>query len=135
VLAALALAPAAWAQSQPPGGSPFGPLPPAQPEPPPEPEQPAVPQPDSATDDEPSNLGVFALFGAGMLVIVLIGWFIMRDARRSLPERARRRGRKRKPAAPPAAAKGDRRPPPRPPKKQHAGRARRNQRRSKRRAR
>jgi hypothetical protein len=141
-LVALLVAPSAvlaqtGTPTPPSGGSPFGPLPPAQQTPPPTQTAP-TPTPrtpaSSSSESGPSTLGIFGLFAAGVLVIVLIGWLILRDARRSLPERARRRGRKRKAkaASPPASGK---RPPPRPPKKQHASRARGNQRRSKRRAR
>lgn len=133
-LGALGLAPTlAWAQEGPPGGSPFQPLPPAQPEPAPAPETPEQP---TSLDEErdPSTLGVFGLFGVGVLVIVLIAFFIMRDARKSLPQRKRPRKRKIEPGGP-AATTGSRRPPPPRSRKGSSSRARRKQRRSKRRAR
>jgi hypothetical protein len=139
LVVALLVPTAALAQTAPPsGGSPFGPLPPAQQAPPTtQPTPTPTPTQTSTTSteaDDPSNLGVLGLFAAGVLVIVAIGWFILRDARRSLPKRKRRRHSKQASATPPVSASG-RRPPPRPPKKQHASRARANQRRSKRRAR
>ena len=78
---ALALAAPAGAQS-----GPFGPLPPADPTPTPTPEQ--------STLDE-GETGVSTLFligGALILGFGAMGWFIMRDARRSLPEDERDSG-------------------------------------------
>jgi hypothetical protein len=137
-LGALGAAPTlAAAQTPPPGGGPFQPLPPAQPAPAPEP-APEAPQPEQprTLDEEgdPSTLGVFGLFGVGVLVIVLIAFFIMRDARKSLPQRKRPRKRKVEPAGP-AATTGSRRPPPPRSRKGSSSRARRKQRRAKRRAR
>ena len=128
-LTALALtAPAALAQT--PGGSPFAPLPPAQqaPQPAPQPQTPTT-QKGNPNDEQVSTLGVFGLFVGGILVILAIGWFIMRDARRSLP----RSKRKRKAAtAPPAPKPGSaKRPPPRRP----SANARKRRKRQKRRAR
>jgi hypothetical protein len=123
--------------AQPPGGgaSPFQPLPPPQPEAPPETEQPAPAQPTALEEDDPSTLGVFGLFAVGVLVIVLIAFFIMRDARKSLPQR-KRPGKKRKPEPGGAAATtGSRRPPPPRSRKGSTSRTRRKQRRAKRRAR
>src|SRR3954451_11167840 len=115
-ITALALAaPAAWAQGgavppggaapprgqpAPSGGSPSSPLPPAAPPQQTAPQTPTTPStPTSSDDSGPSKLGALGLFGAGVVVILVIGWVIMRDARRSLPERARRRRRgKAKPA-------------------------------------
>jgi hypothetical protein len=139
VLSALAAAaPTAFAQS--PGASPFSPLPPAQT--PTQTQTQTTPAPvtqTSSDDSGPSVLGIAGLFGLGVLVICVIGWFILRDARRSLPKHARRqprRARKKAKAQPvAAAAAGGRRPPPRPPRKAKSAQARRSKRRSRRRSR
>jgi hypothetical protein len=137
-LGALAAFPAfAAAQTSPaPGGSPFQPIPPAQPAPAPapEPETPQPQQPTSLEEEDPSTLGVFGLFAVGVLVIVLIAFFIMRDARKSLPKRKRPNKRKVEPGGP-AAATGSRRPPPPRSRKGSSSRTRRKQRRARRRAR
>jgi hypothetical protein len=78
VLALLILAlaaPAAQAQ-----GSPFQPLPPAAPTPTPPPE------PVDGADDGDISRGTLFLIGGGVVAaFVGIGWWITRDARRSLP--------------------------------------------------
>ena len=71
----LALAAPAGAQS-----GPFGPLPPAEP-------APTATVETSSSDNGETGRNV--LFGIGAALIAgfaLMGWFIMRDARRSLPE-------------------------------------------------
>jgi hypothetical protein len=110
-------------------GGAFGPLPPAQTTPAPTPTIPSRSTPNSHPNDQQvSTLGVFGLFIAGVLVIVAIGYFIARDARRST------RKQKRKPkgtaTARPATAGGGRPPPRRP-----SAAARKRRRRQKRRAR
>ena len=74
-LFAFALAAPAAAQS-----GPFGPLPPAAPEPTPTPEPPKI------DDGETSVTTLFAIGGGLVVAFGVMGWFIMRDARRSLPE-------------------------------------------------
>lgn len=111
-------------------GGAFGPLPPAQTTPAPTPTIPSRSTPNSHPNDQQvSTLGVFGLFVAGVLVILAIGYFIARDARRST------RKAKRKPKgatkARPATAGGGGRPPPRRP----SAAARKRRRRQKRRAR
>jgi hypothetical protein len=73
----LAPAPAALAQT-----SPFGPLP----------EAPAAPTPTPTPDNSTNVLGqdvgratLFAIAGGFLIAFVAIGWFISRDARRTLP--------------------------------------------------
>jgi hypothetical protein len=140
-LAALALAaPAAFGQAgqQAPGGGPFSPLPPAQQQT----QTQTTPTPQTQTtgaednSNDPSTIGVFGLFAAGVLVIVVIGWVIMRDARKSLPERHRRRKRKKTAVVADPPAGGAKRPPPPPRHRKGASaRSRRSKGRSKRRAR
>src|SRR4051812_13707766 len=91
----MAAAPSAFAQSAPPGGSPFSPLPPAQ-QPTPTQTQPTPAPTEQAPDQssDPSFAGILGLFALGVVVIFVIGWFIMRDARRSLPKHARRQPRR-----------------------------------------
>ena len=70
-------APAALAQT-----SPFGPLPPAGPAPTP------TPTPNTGTNvlgQDVSRATLFAIAGGFVIVFVAIGWFISRDARRTLP--------------------------------------------------
>jgi hypothetical protein len=116
-----------------PGGGPFSPLPPPQPAPEPEPEPTAPTNPaTNPNDDELSTLAVFGLFAAGILVIVLIGFLIMRDARRSLPRKKRKKRDKRGAPPQPVSKSGSgKRPPPRAPR----AAARKRRRRQKRRAR
>ena len=85
VLALLAPA-AAFAQ----GGA-FGPLPPAQPAetPTPEPES-----NDSLTSDLGGRQTMFIIGGALVVLFIVIGVYISRDARRALPERHRPDGRR-----------------------------------------
>jgi hypothetical protein len=80
-------------------------------------------------DQQVSTLGVFGLFIAGVLVIVGIGYFIMRDARRSTRKHRRKARATATPS--PAPAGSGRRPPPRRP----SAAARKRRRRQKRRAR
>jgi hypothetical protein len=77
-LLVLALAAPAGAQS-----GPFGPLPPADP-------VPTATVESTAADDGETSISTLALI-AGALVVGFgaMGWFIMRDARRSLPEAER----------------------------------------------
>ena len=83
LLACLALlAPAAPAAAQ---DTPFGPLPPAAPTPAPTPEE----------DDGANVLGedvgrstLYVIGGGLILVFIVIGWVITRDARRTLPRHA-----------------------------------------------
>src|SRR3954451_16224082 len=64
--------------------SPFAPLPPARTAPAPPPTIPSrTPTHSHPNDQQPSTAGVFGLFVPGVIVIVLIGYLIMRDARRS----------------------------------------------------
>jgi hypothetical protein len=74
-LLVLALTAPAAAQS-----GPFGPLPPADPTPT------ATPEQSSADDGETSIATLFAIGGGLVVAFGAMGWFIMRDARRSLPE-------------------------------------------------
>jgi hypothetical protein len=123
-LLALALsAPPALAQA----GSPFGPLPPAQtaPAPAPAPSRPSTPL-SNPNDQQVSTLGVLGLFVAGILVILAIAFFIMRDARRSVPRAKRRR----KAAPSPVPAPGSKRPPPRRPSANQRKRRKRQKRRT-----
>jgi hypothetical protein len=130
ILAALLVlalgAPVAAAQS----GSPFDPLPPPQPTPAPAPapSSPSTPS-NSSSSEKVSPLGVLGLFVAGIMVVVAIGFFIMRDARRSLPRSKRRK--KGAPAPPAPRPAGSKRPPPRRP----GASARKRRSRQKRRAR
>jgi hypothetical protein len=81
-------------------------------------------------DQQVSTLAVFGLFVAGVLVILLIGYFIMRDARRST-RKARRRGKAKPTGTPsPATAASGRRPPPRRPSAAARKRRRRQKRRT-----
>jgi hypothetical protein len=81
-------------------------------------------------DQQVSTLGVFGLFVAGVLVVLLIGYLIMRDARQSTRRKGKRKAKAG--AAPsPATAGSGRRPPPRRP----SAAARKRRRRQKRRAR
>jgi hypothetical protein len=80
-------------------------------------------------DQQVSTLGVFGLFVAGVLVILVIGWFIARDARRSTRKPKRKAKATGTPS--PATAGSGRRPPPRRP----SAAARKRRRRQKRRAR
>jgi uncharacterized protein HemX len=74
----LALAAPAGAQS-----GPFGPLPPADPTP-----TPTVQN--TAADDGETSVTMLALIAGALIVgFGAMGWFIMRDARRSLPEAER----------------------------------------------
>ena len=78
-LLALALLSPAGALAQ--GGGAFGPLPPAAPQPTPTPTP--IPKP----DDGDVSRSTLAIIGAGLLVLfVVIGFVITRDARRTLPE-------------------------------------------------
>ena len=84
VLTVLALAVPAGALAQ---ENPFGPLPPPAPEPTPQPVNPAD------TVDDGGDVSREMLFGVGgalLVVFLAIGWFITRDARRTLPEDRRR---------------------------------------------
>jgi len=63
-----------------PAAAQFGPLPPA-PEPVPAPQ----PAPSSTEDDGLSTAQQLLLFGAGIALIGVIAWVIMRDAKRSAP--------------------------------------------------
>jgi len=77
-LLALALATPAAAQQ-----SPFGPLPPAPTE------AAATPTPTSSSSSDDNNTGRMTLFvigGALVIGFALMGWFIMRDARKAIPE-------------------------------------------------
>jgi hypothetical protein len=125
-LVALAFsAPSAFAQA----GSPFTPLPPAQTTPAPAPSP--SPSPSTPTsnpnDQQVSTIGVFGLFVAGILVILAIGFLIMRDARRSLPRSKRRRRAAPSPGPAPA---GSKRPPPRRPSANQRKRRKRQKRRT-----
>jgi hypothetical protein len=71
----LALAAPAGAQS-----GPFGPLPPAEPTPT------ATPELSSIDNGETSISTIFLIGGALLAGFGAMGWFIMRDARQSLPE-------------------------------------------------
>jgi hypothetical protein len=125
-LLALALsAPPALAQA----GSPFAPLPPAQTTPAPAPSPSPTPSTPSSNpnDQQVSTLGVLGLFVAGILVILAIGYFIMRDARRSLPRSKRRRKAAPQPGPAPA---GSKRPPPRRPSANQRKRRKRQKRRT-----
>jgi hypothetical protein len=124
-LLALALsAPPALAQA----GSPFGPLPPAQTTPAPAPAPSPAPRTTSNPNDQQvSTLGVLGLFVAGILVILVIGWLIMRDARRSLPRSKRRRKAAPSPGPGPS---GSKRPPPRRPSAKERKRRKRQKRRT-----
>jgi hypothetical protein len=111
-------------------GGAFGPLPPARTTPAPTPTIPSRSTPNSRPNDQQvSTLGVLGLFVAGVLVILAIGYFIARDARRST--RKAKRKAKGPPKARPATAGGGGRPPPRRP----SAAARKRRRRQKRRAR
>jgi hypothetical protein len=83
VLLLAAPAPAALAQDQP--GGPFGPLPPAAPEPT------ATPTPDPTVEaqEETDRTLLFAIGGILVVLFVVIGRFITRDARRTLHDRGR----------------------------------------------
>src|SRR3954451_14644844 len=110
--------------------SPFAPLPPAQTTPAPPPTIPSrTPTNSHPNDQQVSTVAVFGLFVAGVLVILLIGYFIMRDARRSTRKRKRRAKATGSPS--PATPGSGRRPPPRRP----SAAARKRRRRQKRRAR
>lgn len=77
-------APAALAQEQP-GSGPFGPLPPAAPEPT------ATPTPDPADEaqEETDRTLLFAIGAVLVVLFVVIGRVITRDARKALHERGR----------------------------------------------
>jgi len=72
----LALAPAAPAQE-----SPFGPLPPAAPEPTATPDD----NTSSVLGQDVGRSTLYAIAGGFLIVFIAIGWFISRDARRTLP--------------------------------------------------
>jgi hypothetical protein len=76
----LAPSPAALAQS-----SPFGPLPPAAPEPT------ATPDDNTSTvlGQDVGRSTLYAIGGGFLIFFVAIGWFISRDARRTLPANRR----------------------------------------------
>jgi uncharacterized protein HemX len=77
-LLVLALAAPAGAQS-----GPFGPLPPAEP-------APTATVESAAADDGETSVATLALIAGALIVgFGAMGWFIMRDARRSLPEAER----------------------------------------------
>jgi hypothetical protein len=79
ILAALLAPSAALAQD----GNPFNGLPPAQPTPAPTVEQ------DDSSDDSVTRDTLY-IIGAGLLVVMIgIGWWIARDARRALPPEQR----------------------------------------------
>jgi hypothetical protein len=82
LLAALLAPAAAFAQG---GGGAFGPLPPSAPA--------ATPTPEPADDSLTSDLGgrqtMFIIGGALVVLFIVIGVYISRDARRALPERHR----------------------------------------------
>jgi hypothetical protein len=81
-LVLLLLAPAAaLAQG---GADPFQPLPPPQPTPAPTPEPPD----DPFGDDLGGATTLYAIAGGLLVVFVIVGWFISRDARRTLPSEA-----------------------------------------------
>jgi hypothetical protein len=115
VALALVAPPAAVAQSTPSpapsqggGSSPFAPLPPAQPSQPSEP-APQQPKPASnSSDDGPSDRSMFLLGAGGIVLIVVIGVLIGRDARRTLPpgHRPRKPGAKPPRPEPPKVHRG-----------------------------
>ncbi len=72
----LAPAPAAPAQS-----SPFGPLPPPAPTPVPTPEE----DTSSVLGQDVGRTTLYAIAGGFLVAFIAIGWFISRDARRTLP--------------------------------------------------
>jgi hypothetical protein len=83
-LLALALPPAALGQ-----GDPFSPVPPPARSPTPQP----APQPDVAAEDDDVGRSLLFVVAAGLLVVfVVIGVVITRDARRTLPESSRTQG-------------------------------------------
>jgi hypothetical protein len=85
LLCALALLALAAPASAPAQSSPFGPLPQAPPETP-------TPTPDNSTSvlgQDVSRTVLFAIAGGFVIVFIGIGWWISRDARRTLPERHR----------------------------------------------
>jgi hypothetical protein len=80
---ALVLAAPAGAQS-----GPFGPLPPAEP-------TPVATETPTSLDNGETSVGTIFLIGGALLAgFGVIGWFIMRDARRSLPSDERSSGRR-----------------------------------------
>ena len=78
-LLALALAAPAAAQQ---GGGAFGPLPPAAPT------ETAAPTatPSSSEDNNTGRNTLFVIGGALVIGFLIMGWFIMRDARKAIPE-------------------------------------------------
>ena len=72
----LAPAPAVLAQS-----SPFGPLPPPAPTPVPTPEE----DTSSVLGQDVGRTTLYAIAGGFLVAFIAIGWFISRDARRTLP--------------------------------------------------
>jgi hypothetical protein len=77
-LLVLALAAPAAAQQ---GGGAFGPLPPAAPT-----ETPAPTPTPSSDDNNTGRNTLFVIGGALVIGFLIMGWFIMRDARRAIPE-------------------------------------------------
>jgi hypothetical protein len=77
----LALLAPASAVAQTGGGSPFGPLPPAQPTPTPPPEE----QDDPLGQEDVGRTTLYVIAGVILIGFVAVGAFISRDARRSLP--------------------------------------------------
>src|SRR3954470_8868703 len=94
--------------------SPFAPLPPARTVPAPPPTVPSrTPTNSHPNDQQLSTARAVGPFPAGGLVIVLIGYFIMRDARRSTRKQRRRAKATGSPS--PATARSGRGAAPRPP--------------------
>ena len=88
------------------GNNPFGPLPPPQapaPEPPPEPQ---APDPDTGDDDEFGGTAFWMIIGATGALFAGIGFFIVRDMRRTVGKsrKTRRRRGTGRPAADAAKA-------------------------------
>jgi hypothetical protein len=77
-LLVLALAAPAAAQQ---GGGAFGPLPPAAPT-----ETPAPTATPASSDNNTGRNTLFVIGGALIIGFLVMGWFIMRDARKAIPE-------------------------------------------------
>jgi hypothetical protein len=77
----IVLALAAPAAAQQGGGGAFGPLPPAATETP----APTA-APDTSDDNNTGRNTLFVIGGALVIGFLIMGWFIMRDARRAIPE-------------------------------------------------
>ena len=101
VLGLAVAAPVAAAQTGEGGSGAFGPLPQAAPE-----ETPTPTPPPSVEAQQQTDRTLLYLIGAGLLVLfVVIGYVITRDARSALPEDATERARAARPGpAPPRAA-------------------------------